>query len=139
MMLQVVLPISGLVLLAGLALSANGQSAQAQSTGVSFGDPYRLVQRDGEAIYRAICQGCHMSDGQGAIGAGAYPALAANPNLEASGYPIVLVLGGRKAMPPFGRTLDDEQVAAVVNYVRTHFGNKYPDVVSGVDVRNLRQ
>ena len=138
-MLRLALQICGLALLAALALFADRPSARAQSTGVSFADPYRLLQRDGEAIYRAICQGCHMQDGQGAIGAGAYPALAANRNLEASGYPIAFVLNGRKAMPPLGRTLDDDQVAAVVNYVRTHFGNKYPDVVSGADVRNMRQ
>ena len=133
MMRRVVLPICGVALLAGL-----GQSALAQSPGVSFADPNRFLQRDGEAIYRAICQGCHMPNGQGAIGAGAYPALAANRNLEAAAYPIAFVLKGRKAMLPFGRMLDDEQVAAVVNYVRTHFGNKYTDVVSGADVRSTR-
>jgi mono/diheme cytochrome c family protein len=132
-MLRGVLPICGAALLAVL-----GQSALAQSPGGSFADPNRFLQRDGEAIYRAICQGCHMPDGQGAIGAGAYPALAANRNLEASAYPIAFVLKGRKAMLPFGRMLDDEQVAAVVNYVRTHFGNKYTDVVSGADVRSMR-
>jgi mono/diheme cytochrome c family protein len=138
MMLRVVLPICGFTLLAASALFTDGQSAHAQSAGVSFADPYRILRRDGEAIYRGVCQGCHMPDGQGAIGAGAYPALAANRNLEAPGYPIAFVLNGRKAMPPLGRMLDDEQVAAVVNYVRTHFGNKYPDVVSAVDVRHMR-
>ena len=33
----------------------------------------------GEAIYKGICQGCHMADARGASGAGAYPALAGNP------------------------------------------------------------
>jgi mono/diheme cytochrome c family protein len=32
-------------------------------------------------------------------------------------------------MAPFGALLDDEQVAAVVNYVRSHFGNSYLSVV----------
>ena len=41
-------------------------------------------------------------------------------------------------MPPFGRQLDDEQVAAVVNYVRTHFGNDYRDNVSAADVKAAR-
>ena len=68
------LAICGMALLAGFE-----QSALAQSASVSFADPNRFLQRDGEAIYRAICQGCHMPGGQGAIGAGAYPALAANP------------------------------------------------------------
>lgn len=32
-------------------------------------------QREGEHLFKAICQGCHMAQGQGAHGAGAYPAL----------------------------------------------------------------
>ncbi len=28
-------------------------------------------------------------------------------------------------MPPVGSMMSDEQVADVVNYVRTHFGNSY--------------
>ncbi|HLH87536.1 MAG TPA: cytochrome c [Xanthobacteraceae bacterium] len=131
--------IGALVLVVASALFGEAQSAHSQSADLSFGDPYRLLQRDGEAIYRAICQGCHMPDGQGAIGAGAYPPLANDPNLEASGYPIVLVLEGRRAMPPFGRTLDDGQIAAVVNYVRTHFGNHHTDVASAADVTSLRK
>ena len=30
-------------------------------------------------------------------------------------------------MPPIGGMMSDAQVADVVNYVRTHFGNAYPD------------
>jgi len=48
------------------------------------------------------------------------------------------VVNGSKGMPPFGALLDDEQVAAVVNYVRSHFGNSYPDTVSSADVRSAR-
>ena len=48
-----------------------------------FANPQRFMYRDGEHLYRAICQGCHMADGKGAQGAGAYPALAANPRLAA--------------------------------------------------------
>ena len=48
------------------------------------------------------------------------------------------VVNGSKGMPPFGALLDDEQVAAVVNYVRSHFGNSYPDSVSPADVRSMR-
>jgi mono/diheme cytochrome c family protein len=35
--------------------------------------------------------------------------------------------------------LSDEQVAAVVSYVRTHFGNTYKDKVSVDDVKALRR
>ena len=34
--------------------------------------------------------------------------------------------------------LSDAQVAAVVNYIRTHFGNQYQDAVSADDVKRVR-
>ena len=80
-----------------------------------------------------------MPDGRGAIGAGAYPALARNAKLEAAGYPVLLVVNGQKAMPAFGRQLDDNQVAAVVNYIRANFGSAYTDRVSTDDVKAARQ
>jgi mono/diheme cytochrome c family protein len=92
----------------------------------------------GEAIYKGMCQGCHMPDAKGAVGAGAYPALAKDENLETAAYPVAIVLKGQKAMPFFGMQLDDQQVADVVNYVRTHFGNKYRDKVKAADVKLLR-
>ena len=41
-------------------------------------------------------------------------------------------------MPPFGNMLTDEQIAAVVNYVRTHFGNDFPDAVTAADAKAAR-
>ena len=38
-------------------------------------------------------------------------------------------------MPPFGAMMSDDQVAAVVNYLRTHFGNHYRDAVTAEDVK----
>jgi enamine deaminase RidA (YjgF/YER057c/UK114 family)/mono/diheme cytochrome c family protein len=93
---------------------------------------------DGAAIYRRICEGCHMSDGKGAEGAGRYPALAGNPRLSASPYAVRTVLLGRRGMPPFRQYLDDAQVAAVVNHVRTTFGNDFRDPVTVEDVKNMR-
>jgi mono/diheme cytochrome c family protein len=98
----------------------------------------RFMQRDGEVIYRTVCQGCHMPDARGAVGAGPYPALASDPELAEAEYPVLVVVNGSKGMPPFGKLLDDEQVAAVVNYVRSHFGNSYPDSVSPAEVRAVR-
>jgi mono/diheme cytochrome c family protein len=95
-------------------------------------------ERDGESLYRTICQGCHMPDARGAQGAGAYPALAANPKLAAAAYPAAMVLGGRRGMPAFGGSLDDEQIANVVNYVRSHFDNHYADTYTAKDVAGLR-
>ena len=41
-------------------------------------------------------------------------------------------------MPSFASTLDGAQVAAVVTYVRSHFGNAYGDEVSAEQVAKLR-
>ncbi len=98
----------------------------------------KFDQHGGENLYRAICQGCHMPDARGARGAAQYPALAANPRLATAAYPAVTVLAGRRAMPPFGNSLSDEQVAEVVNYVRSHFDNRYADSMTADDVARLR-
>ena len=98
----------------------------------------QFVQRDGAALYRAICQGCHMPDARGAGGAGMYPALAANPKLASAAFPVLTVLGGRRGMPGFADSLSDEQVAEVVNYVRGHFDNRYADTITAEEVARLR-
>ena len=98
-----------------------------------------LPQQGGEALYKGICQDCHMPDGRGAIGAGQYPALAKNPKLAEPGYPISAVTHGLKSMPAFGNALSDQQIADVVNYIRAgHFGNAYKDKVKPEDVKNAR-
>lgn len=85
----------------------------------------KVTQQGGEAVYNAVCAGCHMPQGQGAIGAGKYPALANNDLLAGAAYPIHLVVNGQQAMPSFGGLLDDQQVADVVNYIRSQFGNDF--------------
>ncbi|AOW46416.1 c-type cytochrome [Acetobacter ascendens] len=91
---------------------------------------------DGADIYKHICQSCHMSDGKGAEGAGAqFPALAKNPKLQSAEYVASVVLNGMGAMPWFAVTLDDQQIANVANYIRTHFDNHYtnaikPDIIT---------
>ncbi len=69
------------------------------------------------------------------MGAGAgVPALAANKKLENVGYPITMVEYGHGGMPWFNGMLTDAQVAAVINYVRSHFGNDYKDTITAADV-----
>jgi mono/diheme cytochrome c family protein len=118
---------------------ATTSAAFAQSSASFSSSPFRFTQQDGEAIYRGVCAGCHMPDGRGATGAGTYPSLVRNGKLEAAGYPVLLVVNGHKAMPAFGSAMTDTQIAAVVNYVRSNFGNTYPDKVSPDDVKAARQ
>ena len=79
-----------------------------------------------------------MPDGKGAVGAGMYPSLVKNENLETAGYPVGVIVKGQKAMPVLGPFFTDQQVANVVNYIRTHFGNKYKDKVKPEDVKLMR-
>ena len=122
-------------LTASLALTANAVAQEGQRT---FSSGYRFVEMSGEELYNNVCRVCHMLDAKGATGAGTYPSLAANRNLEAPGYPLTMVLHGRRAMPPFADMMNDAQIAAVVNYLRTHFGNNYTDVVTAQDVSDAR-
>jgi mono/diheme cytochrome c family protein len=95
-------------------------------------------QQSGEGLYKGVCQGCHMPDAQGAVGAGAYPALAKDPRLQTPAYPALVVINGQKAMPQFGDALNDDQVANVVNYIRSSFGNHYADKITPAQVKALR-
>lgn len=119
------------------ALRAEDGGAAANSGTFSFG--YRFVEMSGEELYANVCRGCHMADAMGATGAGRYPSLASDRNIEAAGYAIDLVLNGRRAMPSFANMMSDDQIAAVVNYLRTHFGNDYHDAVTPQDVHAARR
>jgi mono/diheme cytochrome c family protein len=105
----------------------------------TFSSGFRFVEMTGEELFANVCQGCHMPDAAGATGAGSYPSLIANKNLETSGYAVYLVVNGRRGMPSFGDMMTDGQVAAVVNYLRTHFGNNYQDAVTAKDVKDVRR
>jgi mono/diheme cytochrome c family protein len=126
------------------ALSLLSFAAYAQSAGPSASRPalsqgFRFVEMSGEELFASVCRGCHMSDGKGAVGAGSYPSLAGDKNLHAGGYPVTVVVKGQRAMPPFGAMMSDDQIAAVVNYLRTHFGNNYQDAVTAEDVKDVRR
>ena len=118
----------------GLSLIAGQALAQ--------GAPGPFPETTGKDIYEAICQGCHMPDGKGSQGAGSallgYPALAANAKLTAGAYPAMVVVRGQKAMPQFGTQLNDAQIANVVNYIRTEWGNKYTSPFTPAQVAPLR-
>ena len=133
------------ITLAAAALLAAGSmaaSATAQATGDADGafiTGSKFSEPDGEKMFRRVCAGCHMPDAKGvATGAGFYPALARNKNLSANGYPVYVLLKGKNGMPAVGAMMSDQQVADVVNYVRTNFGNRYKDTVTAADVKAVR-
>jgi len=136
------------VAIAAATIAIAAASAALAADDSSFTSTSNPGGADGAAIYGHICQGCHMPEGRGAAGAGHYPKLARNPALVSSQYVALLVLGGRNGMPAFGLSatqtmetrgvrLSDAEIAAVVNYVRTHFGNTYADELTADEVAAL--
>ena len=88
-----------------------------------------LVAR-GEQVYGTICVACHAPQGQGTPAMKA-PALAGNKFVTGGkDGPIDTVLNGRPntAMQAFGKQLSDTEIAAVLSYVRSSWGNKAAEV-----------
>ena len=122
-----------LLLFAGLAVTA-GHTANMKEVFTKTGT-YTVT--DGENLYLQNCEGCHMAGGKGAKGAGMYPALAGNSKATPE-YVSYIVLFGLRGMPSMEPYFSDEQVAAVSNYVATHFGNKSRTELKAVDIKELR-
>src|SRR5665213_3740334 len=103
----------------------------------------------GQAVYRDQCSACHGLDGRGV--AMLFPSLVQSSLAHASDptSAIRLVLrGGRSvatdaeptapAMPSFGWQLKDEQVAAVLSYIRTTW-KPAASPVTAAKVEQIRQ
>ena len=85
----------------------------------------------GRDLYLHACSDCHQSDGAGVPGA--YPALARDPLvIGAPNLGARVVLEGAGPMPDFDQQFNDAQIAAVLTYVRSSFGNKAPAVSPAV-------
>jgi len=92
----------------------------------------------GQAIYEALCLNCHQASAQGLTGV--YPPLAKSEWVAGDAQTLIRITMhglagptkvqgkdyGLVPMPPMG--LDDQQLADVLTYVRSAFGNKAPAV-----------
>ncbi|MBI6955200.1 cytochrome c [Pseudomonas sp. CCOS 191] len=98
--------------------------------------------KTGAALYVDNCGACHRTDGQGY--ARVFPALAGNPVVQGQDATslIHIVLAGATlpatasapstfSMPGFGWRLSDQQVADVVNFIRSSWGNQAAAVTAG--------
>jgi mono/diheme cytochrome c family protein len=92
------------------------------------------AKADGAKIYEEQCVSCHQAKGEGVPGT--FPPLAKNRDIFLSrDFPAQVVLFGMSSkikvngkdfdsmMPPLAEVLNDEEIAAVVNYIRSTFGN----------------
>lgn len=95
----------------------------------------RQLQEQGRKLYADNCATCHGATGLGKPPA--YPPLALNHSItmESAVNPIRMVLNGGYppstfknprpyGMPPFAQKLSNDEVAAVVTYIRMTWGNR---------------
>ncbi|NBF09494.1 c-type cytochrome [Pseudomonas sp. Fl4BN1] len=104
--------------------------------------------KPGAAVYIDNCAACHRTDGHGYTRV--FPALAGNPVLQsadATSLIHIVLKGGTLpathsapstfTMPAFAWRLSDQEVADVVNFIRSSWGNQ-ASVVKPGDVAALR-
>jgi mono/diheme cytochrome c family protein len=103
----------------------------------------------GKALFSANCITCHQADGQGV--AGQYPPLAGSEVVlgDAANHTIAIVLKGlqgpvtiegksfNNSMQPWEGQYTDQQVAAILTYERSDWGNNAPPITADM-VKEIR-
>lgn len=98
--------------------------------------PLRAQEMDGKALFLKNCAACHQPTGKGIPGA--FPALAGSKFVQGKGTDVASVLlKGRGGMPDFSESLSDRDIATVLTFVRSNWGNK-ADGLSEAEVSALR-
>jgi mono/diheme cytochrome c family protein len=96
---------------------------------------------DGAAVFSANCAACHQGTGQGLPGV--FPPLAGSEWVQGKPDTVAaIVLHGitgqltvkgntfNGAMPPFAAQLSDAEIAAVLSYARSQWGNSAPPLTA---------
>jgi mono/diheme cytochrome c family protein len=104
---------------------------------------------EGEKVYRSACIACHEADGSGAPRI--YPPLPGNANLQSADplSTIRIILDGAETvttprapnkgeMPAYAAKLSDQEIAAVITYIRNAWGNAAP-AVTAAEVTKARK
>ena len=129
------------------ALQTNDNTTVTQPSVTTKILPDAALKR-GAAVYEKHCLECHGKEGQGQ--AGAYPALAGNRAVNTShtsNLGLAVLNGGFApatagnprpfGMPGFLLILSDTEIAAVLTYIRTSWGNT-GTAVNEFDINKLR-
>ena len=137
--------IAALLLAGALAGCTKGSQSSAAASASAAAANNPASASDGGAVYVANCSSCHQANGQGTPGA--FPPLAGNPVV--TGNPVATIsivkngLEGRVVvngqaysgiMPRWKGVLSDEQIAAVITYIRSSWKNQ----ASGVSVSQVQ-
>lgn len=133
-------------LLALIACGGGGEKPAVDTTTTTTVTP-----TGGEALYQQRCLSCHQATGEGLPGT--YPPLAGSEFVNAAdpGVPARILIHGvsgpitvkgteyNNLMPPYGVgvQMSDEEVAQLLTYVRSSFGNT-ASAVTAADVKKAR-
>lgn len=121
--------------------SASEDSSGSETSGAAGGSEAggSEAKPDGAGIYSAQCSTCHQANGQGVPGA--FPPLAGSEWLQADAeIPVAIVHDGLQGqievagntfegvMPGLGAQLSDAELAAVLSYARSQWGNDASEI-----------
>ena len=95
--------------------------------------PDPQLKTEGQTIFAQSCAGCHGGEGQGGTG----PRLAGNARVGDAPHLVRVITQGIGYMPAVGANFSNRQLAAVITYVRTSFGNNF-GAVSEQQVAQVR-
>ena len=117
---------AAMVVVAAFAAAASAPSRAQEAVGGA----------DGKALFMKNCAACHMATGKGIPGA--FPALAGSKFVQGQGAEVATVLlKGRGGMPDFSGSLSDRDIASVLTFVRSNWGN-HADGLNEAEVLALR-
>jgi mono/diheme cytochrome c family protein len=129
---RIVLSLVLLVAVVGCAKSSRGASAAASASAAAMRNP--ASASDGATVYLTDCSSCHQADGQGV--SGAFPPLAGNAAVTGNPVAVIAIvkngLEGRVTvnnlaysgiMPSWKGQISDDQLAAVISYIRSAWNN----------------
>lgn len=131
------------------ATAAATTAATPASAGQTAASGGTVSAAAGSKVYTANCSSCHQSTGQGV--AGSFPPLAGNPVVTGDASKVVhivkyglsgsITVDGKPyngMMPAWASQLSNSDIASVVTYIRSSWGNK-ASAVTEADVSAVAQ
>ena len=116
------------------ATAAGTESAMSNAASPPAGAANGAVASDGAKVYQTNCSSCHQATGQGVPGT--FPPLAGNSAVTGDAMKVIHIvkfgLTGKVdvkgtsyngMMPAWGQQLSNGDIAAVITYVRSSWGN----------------
>ena len=112
----------------------------------------QIMMARGQAVFTKVCASCHQNDGNGSTSQNAPPLAGSEWVLEKDPSRIIRIVlhglsgpitvkgkeWGAGQMLAWRDVLSDEEIAAVLTYVRNSWGNKAP-IVKADQVKNARE